>query len=161
MNKGFVLLLTTTALLVPYSAGAGEKEDQLIEQVTEAYGGDKLRNLTSYIIEKAMMGPASGQSRTPQLDNLSTNTFYTALDIKNGKSRSDTLFSGRGGDFQGATIIDGDEVADLPVALLVAVELPRTITLSPCAMNSRGSKDVISMPSASLPKNCPTPAGPR
>ena len=49
MNKGFALLLTTTALLAPYSALAGEKEDQLIEQVTDAYGGDKLRNLTSYI----------------------------------------------------------------------------------------------------------------
>ena len=94
MNKGFALLLTTTALLVPYSAGAGEKEDQLIEQVTTAYGGDKIRNLTSYIVEKAMLGPSSGQSRTPQLDNLITNTFYTALDIKNGKSRSDTLFTG-------------------------------------------------------------------
>jgi glyoxylase-like metal-dependent hydrolase (beta-lactamase superfamily II) len=113
MNKGFALLLTTTALLVPFSAGAGEKEDQLIEQVTEAYGGDKIRNLTSFVIEKAMLGPASGQSRTPQLDNLSTNTFYAALDIKNGKSRSDTLFSGRGGNFQAATIIDGDEAWNL------------------------------------------------
>ncbi len=56
-----------------------------------------------------MLGPSSGQSRTPQLDNLITNTFYTALDIKNDKSRSDTFFTGRGGDFQGATIINGDE----------------------------------------------------
>ncbi|MCZ6501884.1 MAG: hypothetical protein O6945_05140 [Gammaproteobacteria bacterium] len=109
MIKNLTVSVLTTALLLPLTTLAGEKEEALIQQVTDAYGGDAIRNLTSYIISKKMLAPSTGQSRTPQLVNLARTNLHLSVDIENGKARSDSLFASRGGDFQGATVSDGEE----------------------------------------------------
>ncbi len=109
MKKNLTVSVLITALLLPLSTLAGEKEETLIQQVTDAYGGEAIRNLTSYIISKKMLSPSTGQSRTPQLDNLARTSLHLVVDIKNGKARSDSLFTGRSGDFHGATISHGEE----------------------------------------------------
>ncbi len=98
---------------MPLMVSAGEKEEQLIGQVTEAYGGDALRNLSSYTNNKKMIASSIGQSRTHELDNLAINNLYLAVDLKNKRARTDTLFDGRGGVFQVATITHGEKAWNL------------------------------------------------
>ncbi len=65
MKKNLTVSVLITALLLPSTTLAGEKEEALIQQITDAYGGDAIRNLTSYTILKKMLAPSTGQSRTP------------------------------------------------------------------------------------------------
>ena len=77
--------------------------------MVEAYGGDKLTNLTSFIINKKMTGPNSGQGRSQLLDDIVSNHFYILHDIEAGKSRSDNFFTSQFGGFQAASISDGEQ----------------------------------------------------
>lgn len=108
-QKCAISSLAITSLLLSLAAQAGEPEEQLIQQVTDAYGGDALRNLTFYTISRKSLVLGNGQSRIPRIDEPTITNLHFAVDIANGKARLENLFSGRGDIFQDTTINDGDQ----------------------------------------------------
>ncbi len=104
-----LLVSLITILAVSSTSIAGEKEDQLIEKITQAYGGEALVNLNSYTIVDHFLSPTTGQSHTPSLMEVSTNKQVLSVDIKNNRAVYDTWNEGRSGSFQGATISDGEK----------------------------------------------------
>ena len=102
----FILLLS---LVVPVIAQAGEKEEEIINQVINAYGGDALKNMASFRIDDQFVGPTFGQGWSPDLDEISRNRQILNFDIKKGKTSYEKWSDGRGGTFQNATIVDGEK----------------------------------------------------
>jgi glyoxylase-like metal-dependent hydrolase (beta-lactamase superfamily II) len=114
-----VLLLATACF-----AMAGEKEDALIAQVTQAYGGEALANLSSYIVDVRFLAPATGQSRTPDLVHLgSTNQFLT-VDLNANKASMENVFFGRGGTFLNGTITNGEQASAINYQTMSYGEAP-------------------------------------
>ena len=107
--KNYVIISLITLLLIPMAAYAGEAEDELIAKVTAAYGGDAVVNLTSYKITEGFIAPASGQSHSPDLTEVGRAKQVLLVDTKNNRAVYDTLFDGRGGQFQNATASDGEK----------------------------------------------------
>ena len=62
-----LLALLLTLLSVSSNSIAGEKEDRLIAKLTLAYGGEALKNLSSYTIVDHFLTPTTGQSHSPSL----------------------------------------------------------------------------------------------
>jgi len=98
-----------TLLAISNTTIAGEKEDQLIAKLTQAYGGQALLNLKSYTIVDHYLTPTTGQSHTPSLMEVSESRQVLNVDIDNNRASYDTWSSGRSGSFQGATISDGEK----------------------------------------------------
>jgi len=113
MKARFQVSTIAIGLLMAGVATAGEVEDALIDKVVAAYGGDKIVNLNSFSISKKFMAPALGQSHTPDLQQIGFNSQFLVVDIAGGNARYETLFDGRGGTFQGATISDGETATAL------------------------------------------------
>jgi len=51
---------------------AGEKEQDLIDKITQAYGGKAFSELKSYRIVDHFLAPTTGQSHTPSLMEVSS-----------------------------------------------------------------------------------------
>jgi len=100
----FIALLSISGISI-----AGEKEDQLIAKLTQAYGGDALVNLKSYTIVDHYLTPTTGQSHSPSLMEVSSSKQVLSVDIANSRATYDTWSEGRSGAFQGATISDGEK----------------------------------------------------
>lgn len=113
MTLGIRVSTITLCLFLGGFATAGEKEDELIDKVVAAYGGDNIANLSSFSLNKKFLAPALGQSHTPQLEQIGFNSQYLVVDITGGRARYETLFEGRGGAFQGATLTDGETAISL------------------------------------------------
>ena len=73
MKAGFQVATISISLLLTGIVTAGEKEDALIDKVVAAYGGDSIRNLTSFSVNKKFLAPALGQSHTPDLEEIGVN----------------------------------------------------------------------------------------
>ena len=102
------LLTVCIALLSTSGASiAAEKEDKLIEKLTQAYGGSALVNLKSYTLTDHYLNPTSGQSHSPTLMEVSSSKQVLSVDIANNRATYDTWSEGRSGAFQGTTISDG------------------------------------------------------
>ncbi len=103
-------LVSFMAILAISSAAlAGEKEDQLIEKLTQAYGGEAITSLKSYTIVDHFLSPTTGQSHSPALMEVATNKQVLRVDIANNRSTYDTWSSGRSGAFQNSTLSDGEK----------------------------------------------------
>jgi len=113
MKSGIRVSAIAISLVLAGVAIAGEKEDELIDKVVAAYGGDNITNLSSFSINKKFLAPALGQSHTSQLEQIGFNSQYLAVDIAGGSVRFETLFEGRGGTFQAATISDGETATSI------------------------------------------------
>ena len=105
--KNIPKITIAIAMLLPLSTYAGEPENQLIDKVTQAYGGDAIVKLNSFSVEEHYLSPASGQSNSPSLTEIGKSSQTLLVDIKNKQAAFDTWFDGRGGGFQGHTITDG------------------------------------------------------
>jgi len=108
MKTVFRILTISISISVAGLSAAGETEDELIDKVVAAYGGDALINLSSFSIDKKFLSPTLGQSHTPDLEEINLNVQYLVVDIESGSARYETLFDNRGGVFQNATITDGE-----------------------------------------------------
>ena len=104
MKKLLCLFLT----LCTFNTTAGELEDSLISKVTEAYGGNAIRNLQSYAVYDVFIGPSLGQSYSHDLEHVQEISQGVSRDIQGQRAVFDSLFTGRGGIFQASTIINGD-----------------------------------------------------
>lgn len=113
-----LLALLLTLLSVSSNSIAGEKEDRLIAKLTLAYGGEALKNLSSYTIVDHFLTPTTGQSHSPSLVEVSRSKQVLTVDIKNNRATYDTWNDGRSGAFQGAVISDGETAysVNYPVA---------------------------------------------
>ena len=78
-------------LVLAVSAGGASAQDadnndaklkELIDAVVQAYGGDALRGIRNYQISERYVAPATGQSWTPQLDNVVERIFHACLDAR-------------------------------------------------------------------------------
>ncbi len=103
-------LLSIMCLLIVYPtiSMAGDAENELIDKVVSAYGGDAILNLENYRIEEYYLSPAVGQSHTPALTEIGKSAQVLTVDIKNNRAVFDNYFEGRGGLFQGTTMADGE-----------------------------------------------------
>lgn len=98
-----------TMFAISSAAIAGEKEDQLIANLTQAYGGEALTNLKSYSIEDHFLSPTIGQSHDPSLVEISRSKGILSVDISNNRATYDNWSEGRSGGFQNSIISDGDK----------------------------------------------------
>ncbi|MFT5690965.1 MAG: glyoxylase-like metal-dependent hydrolase (beta-lactamase superfamily II) [Oceanicoccus sp.] len=89
-------------------AYGGEKENQLVDAITTAYGGASLTNLKTFQIEDRFMAPTAGQSRKPGLQEINYNRILVKADIANKKASYDFWTQGRSGSFLNSTISDGE-----------------------------------------------------
>lgn len=101
-----ISLIATT--FTTQAVKAEDVPEGLIDRVVAAYGGDAVRELESFVLFDRFLAPATGQSRTPALDNIDDITQRFVRDISNGRAMIDSVFSSRSGKFQSATINDGD-----------------------------------------------------
>lgn len=106
--KNNLMVLLTLCLCLPGLTFAGEKEDELITKVTEAYGGDLIRELASFRIEDRFIAPATGQSISPDLTEVGSSRQVLVVDIKNNRAVYDSWNEGRQGGFQNSVISDGE-----------------------------------------------------
>ncbi|MFQ3243598.1 MAG: glyoxylase-like metal-dependent hydrolase (beta-lactamase superfamily II) [Arenicella sp.] len=104
-----LLVSLLTLLAVSSNSIAGEKEDKLIEKLSEAYGGEALTSLSSYKIVDHFLAPTSGQSHSPSLMEVSSSKQVLQVDLKNNRAIYDTWNQGRSGAFQGSIISDGEK----------------------------------------------------
>ena len=107
MNK--IITLIALFIAIPMTSIAAEKDNELISKVTAAYGGDALLTLDNYRIEEHYLSPTSGQSHSPALTEIAKSTQILIVDIKNNASTFENWNSGRGGNFQGATLSTGEQ----------------------------------------------------
>lgn len=103
-----IMMVAFVTLALSQAVMGGEKEDELINKVVAAYGGDRISNLQSFTITKKFLSPTLGQSHTSELEHVGSITQHIAVDKQSGKSLFESLFSGRSGDFQNATVTDGE-----------------------------------------------------
>jgi len=107
------LLVVALVIMGPFAlveiAAAGEKEDELIAKVIDAYGGDALRNLESYQIKEKYIGIANGQSHTPDLNEINQSAQVLTVNIKESKAAYDSWNTNRGGSSQYSTVSDGEK----------------------------------------------------
>lgn len=104
----------TTALAImfcclPLYSAAGEKENQLVDKIIAAYGGDALVNLTSYTVSERYSSITIGQNHSPAMTEIGQNASVLTRDIKNNRTVYDTWGTNRSGGFQGSTVSDGEE----------------------------------------------------
>lgn len=111
-NLVFITALMTCAAL-PTLSHAGEKEDQLIDSIVSAYGGDALTNMRNYHIFERYLTPAIGQSHTPALTEVGKSTVSLLVETSTGKAVIDRWGEGRAGAFQGSTISDGTKAHNI------------------------------------------------
>ena len=112
MRKRFLAVLVlalTSSFTIVASVNAGEKEDELIAKVVDAYGGDALRNLSSYQIKEKYIGIAYGQSHVPDLNDVNKSSQVLTMNVTGNKTAFDSWSSNRGGSFQFSTISDGEK----------------------------------------------------
>ena len=108
MRKVTTILIVLIFCLPLYSI-AGEKENELIDKVVAAYGGDVLANLSSYRVEEHYSSITIGQSHSPQLTEIGHSRSVLIRDLKNNKTVYDNWGTGRTGGFQGSTVTDGEK----------------------------------------------------
>jgi glyoxylase-like metal-dependent hydrolase (beta-lactamase superfamily II) len=113
MKSGIRASTIAICLVLAGFATAGEKEDEVIDKVVAAYGGDRIANLSSFSIDKKFLAAELGQSHTPQLQQIGSNSQYLVVDIAGGHARFEVLFENRGGVFQSATLSDGETATSL------------------------------------------------
>ena len=106
MKNKLVVALVTLAL--SQASIGGEIENDLIDKVVAAYGGDRISKLQSFTITKKFLSPTLGQSHTSELEHVGSITQHIAVDKQSGRALFESLFSGRSGDFQNATVTDGE-----------------------------------------------------
>ena len=111
-------LLVTIAFLAssPLLTFAGEKEDELIAKITEAYGGEAIVNLSSYQIQERYLSPSTGQGHSPTLDEIGQSSQVLKVDINNNKAVYDSWSEGRSGGSQYSTISDGEKAYNINYA---------------------------------------------
>lgn len=102
------LVVALVALALSQASMGGDKENDLIDRVVAAYGGDRISNLQSFTMTKKFLSPSLGQSHTSELEHVGSMTQHIAVDKQSGKALFESLFSGRSGDFQNATVTDGE-----------------------------------------------------
>ena len=103
------LILFAAVLAVSSTALAGEKEQQLIDKVTQAYGGDALTNMENYTLVDHYLRPIDGQSHSPELMEISDSKQILTVDIANNRASLDNWGNGRSGSSQYLTISDGEQ----------------------------------------------------
>ena len=102
------LTVAILALAFTFTAShtiAGEEENELIDAMTTAYGGDALVNLTSFQTDDHFISPSTGQSRNPNLEEITYTRGILKVDLENNKAFNENWSSGRGGSFHNATDI--------------------------------------------------------
>jgi glyoxylase-like metal-dependent hydrolase (beta-lactamase superfamily II) len=124
--KLLTLQLSTLVLSLAGScfAIAGEKEDALIKQVIDAYGGQALTGLSAYTVDVRFLAPATGQSRLPDLVDLNSNNQYLTVDLKANKLSFENVFFNRGGTFFNVTISDGEHASQINYQAMTFGEAP-------------------------------------
>ena len=104
------------SLALAASGAAAKDEDKLpglIDEVVAAYGGEALTGIRNYHITERYIAPASGQSWTPQLDNVGRTTQQLVHDLEGNRLHFENWFMGRSGIFSNGSIVNGDSAWDM------------------------------------------------
>lgn len=78
----------------------------LIDEVTEAYGGDRVRNLKSLRIENKFLVANIGQGHSPLRTEVSKNNVILSADLANKRFHFEAWANARAGYFQSATFVE-------------------------------------------------------
>lgn len=92
---------------------AGEQENQIIDKLVNAYGGEALITLNNYHILTKYRTPATGQSHSPELTEIGHSAISLLVETQSNKAVLDNWNTSRGGSFQGSTIGAGDKAYTL------------------------------------------------
>ena len=111
--KHFLVVLTLAIIAAPAVAKEDTELSELIDAVVTTYGGESLTGLKNYRISDHYISPASGQSRTPSLDNIGGTSQLLVRDIEGNRLYFENWFKGRSGVFSNATLINGDKASDM------------------------------------------------
>lgn len=87
---------------------AGEA-DELIADVTAAYGGEAVANMKTIRSHDRFLTFAIGQGHSPARAETNRSNTIAHVDLENKQFRTESWGSGRGGNFQSATIFDGEK----------------------------------------------------
>ncbi|NVJ98612.1 MAG: MBL fold metallo-hydrolase [Alphaproteobacteria bacterium] len=109
-------------LAVTASSWAGEKEDTLINQVVEAYGGDALTSATSMTINDRFKVLAVGQSSNPAVMDIGINHVTLTVDFENGRKSVTNWNENRGGTFLNQVVHNGTSAHNINHLLKTTAE---------------------------------------
>lgn len=112
MNKLLVSVFLSIVAVNAFSEELDQSDDikhALIDRVLAVYGGESLRDITSFRVSTVSQTPAFGQGHTPDLDEITHNKRVVLVDVKQQRAAIDNLNIGRGGLGQGATFLTGTE----------------------------------------------------
>lgn len=102
------LMVACSALALAAAVQAGDKEDQLIDKVVSAYGGDALTGLDRLRINDYYKILSVGQSANAEVMDIGINNVSLTIDFENKRKSITNWNKNRGGGFLNQTIFDGE-----------------------------------------------------
>ena len=110
----FVPSLLAVMILLPGGVKAGEKEDEVIARVTEAYGGEKLLTLQSIRGSNLRFAPTTTRDTSaPNSPEGIYNPEEFVFDIRNGRASSEFTGYRRSGTVHQRSIFNGENVVEV------------------------------------------------
>jgi glyoxylase-like metal-dependent hydrolase (beta-lactamase superfamily II) len=107
MNR--MILLVALAFSAQFVTAQEDPMGPLVDKVVAAYGGDALAGLRNYEIVDSYTAANLGQSWSPDLTSIGSNSFRFINDLENNRAYSENYFRGRGGIFPNLVIVNGED----------------------------------------------------